>query len=77
MLGGATCDVLILDDEPEVANAIATMLRDEGLACCTENDPACIADRVREPRVLLLDLCLPDGGVVVPGDGAKWHSPTA
>jgi len=73
--GGATGDVLILDDEPDVAAALARMLRSEGLTCEIETDPSTILARIGQARVLLLDLCMPDADGLEILERVRRHEP--
>ena len=55
--------ILVVDDEVDLANAIATLLRREGYAVDTANDAASARERLsyNEYDLVTLDLTLPDG----------------
>ncbi len=54
--------ILVVDDETDLADAIATLLRREGYAVDTANDGAAARDKlaVNEYDLVTLDLTLPD-----------------
>jgi len=54
-------DVLVVDDEPEMASALAELLQQEGMACDYVTDPVLALERARKRtcRVLLSDLNMP------------------
>jgi DNA-binding response OmpR family regulator len=53
--------VLVVDDDPEVCTALATLLRCEGFQVTTAADGQEALERMRDanPRVVLLDLMMP------------------
>ncbi len=79
-MGSATADILIVDDEPQVRDIVATYLAREGFAVRTAADghEALAEIRAQRPDAMVLDLMLPgvnglqilqqlrDGGDAVP-----------
>ena len=59
----AARSILVVDDEIELANALATGLRREGYTVSTAGSLAEAFDAVarRAPRLIILDVLLPDG----------------
>jgi len=59
-----SCRVLIVEDDPDIRDSIATLLEDEGIAVATATNGAealmlLRGDRLAPPSVILLDLMMP------------------
>ncbi len=54
--------VVIIDDEPEIVDVVCDVLQDEGIAAssCPHGKRALTCIRKKQPRVLLLDVQMPE-----------------
>src|SRR4051794_20685348 len=67
----ARCSVLVVEDDPDIRQAIASLLEDDGYRVTARADGAAGLDWLRRaadpPCLVLLDLCMPvmDGGALL------------
>ena len=54
--------VVVVDDEPEIVQVVCDVLEDEGIqaSSCPHGRKALMCIRLKQPRVLLLDIQMPD-----------------
>ncbi len=59
--GGATCDVLLVEDEPIIRAQLAEILEQEGLSVCTATQGAEALSLLADlrPRLAVVDLMMP------------------